>query len=139
MADHIFGAEILLSASAMSAVPVFIAPYSGYIERINMASRNAPLADAGSTTVGNIEIRFKNERSGSYLTNAQELVGNAALSAISCALIVANLELRKGDVVSLNQRVSALSSPTEAGWTAISFHLRENRYGGQITQSYQTQ
>lgn len=138
MSDHIFTTNLHLSASAMSAVPVFNAPYAGYVEKIEVATRNAPIADAGSATTGDLAIRFKNERSGSYLTDELDLVGKAAVSAVGMVMTADRsvLEFRRGDIISLNLRTSALSAPTEPGITNVSFHIRASRYGGQINQSY---
>jgi len=139
MSDHIFATNVLLSASAMSAIPVFVAPYAGYITKIEVATRNATKADAGSATTGDIALRFKNERSGSYVTDETDLVGIAAVTAVGMVMTADRslLEFRRGDVISLNQRVSALSSPTEANITTISFHVRNSRYGGEINQAFQ--
>ena len=139
MSDHIFTTNLHLSASAMSAIPVFNAPYAGYLEKIEVATRNAPIADAASATVGDIALRFKNERSGSYVTDELDLVGKAAVSAVGMVMTADRslLEFRKGDIISLNQRTSALSGATEPGITNIVFHVRTSRYGGQILQSYQ--
>lgn len=141
MSDHIFTAAVDLSASATSAVPVFLAPYAGYIEKIEIAPRTAPIADAGSATTGDIAIRFKNERSTSYVTDELDIVGKAALSAVGMVMASDRslLEFRKGDIITINQRVSALSAATPPGITTIVFHVRTARYGGQITQSYQPQ
>jgi hypothetical protein len=46
------------------------------------------------------------------------------------------LEFRRGDVFTINQRVSALSSPTAPDYTTISFHVRNSRYGGEINQAF---
>lgn len=137
MSDHIFTTSLHLSASAMSAVPVFIAPYAGYLEKIEVATRNATLADAGSAAAGDIALRFKNERSGSYVTDETDLVGKAAVSAVGMVMTSDRslLEFRRGDVISLNQRTSAVSAGTEPGITNIVFHIRTSRYGGQISQS----
>lgn len=138
MSDHIFSTLAVLSASATSAVPVFISPYAGYIEKIEVATRNATLADAGSVATGDVAIRFKNERTGSYVTDEIDLVGKAALSAVGMVMTADKslLELRRGDVITINQRVSALSAATAPDYTTISFHIRTSRYGGQIAQSH---
>lgn len=141
MSDHILPlGPVDLSASATSAVPIWVAPYSGYVEKLFYTTRNAPLADAGSTTVGDIELRVKNERSGSYLHAIRDWVGTTALSAVSVAITDAAVaEFRKGDIFTLNQRVSALSAATGPGHTLVTMHVRTNRYGGQITQSFEPQ
>ena len=61
MSDHIFTVTAELSASATCAIPVFIAPYAGYVEKVQIAARTAPIADAGSATTGDINIYIKNE------------------------------------------------------------------------------
>lgn len=138
MSDHIFATGVVLSASATSAVPVFIAPYAGYIEKIEVATRNATLADAGSVAAGDVAIRFKNERSTSYVTDELDLVGKAALSAVGMVMTADKslLEFKRGDVFTINQRVSALSAATAPDYTTIAFHIRTSRYGGQISQSF---
>ena len=140
MSDHIFTAVVDLSASSTSAVPVFLAPYAGYLVKIELAPRTAPIADAGSATTGDLAVRFKNERSTSYVTDELDLVGKAALSAVGMVMAADQslLEFRKGDIITLNQRTSALSAATAAGITTIVFHVRASRYGGQILQSYGT-
>lgn len=139
MSDHIFTAYVDLSASTTSAVPVFLAPYAGYIEKIEIAPRTAPIADAASATTGDIAIRFKNERSTNYVTDELDLVGKAALSAVGMVMTADKslLEFRKGDVITINQRTSALSGPTPPGITTIVFHVRTSRYGGAIAGSFQ--
>ena len=139
MSDHIFTSFADLSASTTSALPVFLAPYAGYLVKIEVATRNATLADAGSATTGDIAIRFKNERSTSYVTDELDLVGKGSLSAVGMVMAADQslLEFRKGDVISLNQRTSAMSAPTAPGYTTIVFHARTSRYGGQVLQSYQ--
>lgn len=138
MSDHIFATGAVLSASATSAVPVFIAPYAGYIEKIEVATRFAPIADAASAATGDIAIRFKNERSTSYVTDELDLVGKAALSAVGMVMTADRslLEFRRGDVITINQRVSALSGPTAPDYTTIVLHVRTSRYGGAIAQSF---
>lgn len=140
MSDHIFATGLVLSASATSAVPVWIAPYAGYLEKIEVATRNAPIADAASASTGDIALRFKNERSGSYVTDELDLVGKGALSAVGMVMTADKslLEFRRGDVFTANQRVSALSSGgTPPDYTTIVFHIRTSRYGGQVFQSHQ--
>lgn len=141
MSDHIHTTTIiatgLISASSVSSYPAFVAPYAGYFEKINLATRTAAVADEASVATGEISIRFKNERSGAYLNDAKNLVGVTALSAVSVSLTAANLEFRKGDVITLNQTVSAVSGANSGpGAVAITFHTRTSRYGGQISQSY---
>lgn len=139
MSDHIFSTGVVLSASATSAVPVWVAPYAGYLVKIELASRNAAIADAASATKGNIAVRFKNERSTNYVTDENELVGRSALSAVGMVMTADQsvLEFRKGDVFTINQRVSALSGATAPDYTTIAIHARTSRYGGQVLQSYQ--
>lgn len=139
MSDHIFATGVVLSASTTSDVPVFIAPYAGYVEKIEVATRNAPIADAASAAAGDIAIRFKNVRSASYVTDELDLVGKAALSAVGMVMAADKslLEFRRGDVFTISQRTSALSGPTAPDYTTIVFHVRTSRYGGQIAQSYQ--
>lgn len=144
MSDHIFTTLVdhagLISASSVSSYPAFIAPYAGFFEKVFVATRTAAVADAGSVATGEISIRLKNERSGSYLNAAKNLVGVTALSAVSVSLTAASLEFRKGDVITLNQTVSAVSGANSGpGAVAITFHTRTSRYGGQITQSYAPQ
>lgn len=144
MADHVFTNILhhagLISASSVSSYPCFVAPYAGYFEKIHVAPRTAAVADAASATTGEVSIRFKNERSSSYLNAARNLIGVTAMTAVSVVLDQAQLEFRKGDVISYNQTVSAVSGANSGpGVLAITFHVKDGRFGGQITQSYQPQ
>lgn len=144
MADHLFTNILhhagLISASSVSSYPCFVAPYAGYFEKVHFAPRTAAVADAASVTAGKVSVRFKNERSGSYLNAAKNLIGVTALSATSVVLDQAQLEFRKGDVITYNQTVSAVSGANSGpGVLAITFHVKDGRYGGQITQSLQPQ
>ena len=144
MSDHIFTATVdhsgLASASSVSSYPTFVAPYAGYFEKIYIATRTAAVADAGSVATGEVSIRLKNERSGNYLNAAKNLVGAGTLSALSILLTASELEFRKGDIITLNQTVSAVSGANSGpGVVAITFHTRTSRYGGSITQSYSPQ
>lgn len=144
MAEHVFTNILhhagLISASSVSSYPCFVAPYSGYIQKIHLAGRTAVVADQGSATTGEVSIRFKNERSGNYLNAAKNLVGVTALSATSVILDQAQIEVKKGDVITYNQTVSAVSGTNAGpGVLGITFHVSDSRYGGQIAQAFSPQ